>query len=65
MVAMRNAYRISVGKPERIKSLVSPKHRWTDDIVMDLNEIGHEIVDWIHVALDSYWCRTVVNTAIS
>jgi hypothetical protein len=29
-----------VGKPERNKALGKPKHRWEDNITMDLKEIG-------------------------
>jgi hypothetical protein len=36
----RNAYRILVGKPEGKRSLGRPRHRWLDDIKMDLREIG-------------------------
>jgi hypothetical protein len=31
-----NAYRIFVGKPEGRKSLGRPRHRWKDNIKMDL-----------------------------
>jgi hypothetical protein len=42
------AYRILVGKPEEIS--------WEDTIKNDLKEIGHQGVDWIHVAQDkSHW----------
>jgi hypothetical protein len=48
---MRNAYNILVRKPERDSPLGRPRHRWKDDIRMDLRKIGWEIVDWIHQAL--------------
>jgi hypothetical protein len=32
----RNAYRISVGKPEEKRPLGRPRHRWVDNIEMDL-----------------------------
>jgi hypothetical protein len=35
----RNAYRISVGKPEGTRPLERPKLRWEDNIRMDLREI--------------------------
>jgi hypothetical protein len=35
----RNAYRISVGKPEGKKPLGRPRRRWVDNIKMDLREI--------------------------
>jgi hypothetical protein len=36
----RNAYRISVGKPEIKRPLGRPRRRWKDNIKMDLREIG-------------------------
>jgi len=38
---MRNAYNILVGRR---------RHRWEDNIKMDLREIGWEIVEWTHLA---------------
>ncbi|PNF15431.1 hypothetical protein B7P43_G18451 [Cryptotermes secundus] len=43
----RNAYRILVGKPEG-----RPRHRWVDNIKMDLREIGWDGIDWIDLAQD-------------
>jgi hypothetical protein len=36
----RNAYRISVGKPEGKRPLGRPRRRWMDNNKMDLREIG-------------------------
>jgi hypothetical protein len=36
----RNAYRILVGKPEGRRPLGRPRHRWVDNIKIDLREIG-------------------------
>jgi hypothetical protein len=35
----RNAYRVMVGKPEGKRPLGRPKHRWVDNISMDLGEV--------------------------
>jgi hypothetical protein len=35
----RNAYRILVGKPEGKRPLGRPRHKWEDNIRMDLREI--------------------------
>jgi hypothetical protein len=43
----RNAYRIVVGKPEGKRPLGRPRHRWEDNIRMDLREIGWAGRDWI------------------
>jgi hypothetical protein len=36
MLEKRNAYRILVGKPEGKRPLGTPRHRWMDNIKMDL-----------------------------
>jgi hypothetical protein len=36
----RGTYRVSVGKPEGKKPLGRPRHRWEDNIKMDLQEVG-------------------------
>jgi hypothetical protein len=36
----RNAYRLLVGKPEGKRPLVRPRHRWVDNIRMDLGRGG-------------------------
>jgi hypothetical protein len=35
----RNAYRILVGKPEEKRPLGRPRHRWVDNIKMDLRGV--------------------------
>jgi hypothetical protein len=41
---MRNSYNILVGKPERKRLLGRPRHKWKDNIRMDLREIVWEVV---------------------
>jgi hypothetical protein len=36
----RNTYRILVGNPEGERPLGRSRHRWVDNIKMDLREIG-------------------------
>jgi hypothetical protein len=52
MGEVRGAYNILVGKPEGRRPLGRPRHRWEDNIKMDLREIGFGDVDWIHLAQD-------------
>jgi hypothetical protein len=40
MGEMRNAYNILVGKSERKRPLRRSRHRWGDNIRMELREIG-------------------------
>jgi hypothetical protein len=44
--------RLLVGKPEGKRSLRSSRHRWVDNIKMDLGEIGLGGVVWIGLAQD-------------
>jgi hypothetical protein len=36
----RNAYRLLVGKPKGKRPLGRPRHRWVDNIRMDLGDVG-------------------------
>jgi hypothetical protein len=36
----RGVYRALVGKPEEKRPLERPRHRWEDNIKLDLREIG-------------------------
>jgi hypothetical protein len=60
----RNVYRLLVGKPEVKGPLGRPRHRWIDNIKMDLLEIELGGVDWIGLAQDKYRCRAIVNTVM-
>jgi hypothetical protein len=51
-----------VGKPEGKIPLGRPRHRWVDNIKMDLRKIGWGGMDWINLAHDGDWWRTLVNT---
>jgi hypothetical protein len=61
----RNMYRVLVGKPEGKRPLGRPRRRWEDGIKMDLEEIGWEGVDWIHLAQDRDRWRAVVNAVMN
>jgi hypothetical protein len=39
-----------VGKPKGKRPLIRPRHRWEDNIRMELKEVGWEGVDWMHLA---------------
>jgi len=43
-------YRVLVGKPEEKRPLERPRHRWEDNIKMDLQEVGCGGMDWIKLA---------------
>jgi hypothetical protein len=45
LVFQANSYRILVGKPEGKRPLGRARHRWVDNIKMDLREIECDGVD--------------------
>jgi hypothetical protein len=47
---MRNANRVLFREPPELRALGKHKYRWKDKVKMDLNRIGGEGVDWIHLA---------------
>jgi hypothetical protein len=63
--AKRNAYRISVGKPQGKRPLQRPRHRWGDNIKMNLRKTGWGGMDWNHVAQDRDRWRALVNTVMN
>jgi hypothetical protein len=48
----RGVYRVLVGKPEGKRPLGGPRHRWEDNIKMDLQDVECESMDWIELAQD-------------
>jgi hypothetical protein len=52
-----------VGKPEGKRPLGRPRHRWIDDVKIELLEIGLNVVDWIGVAQERY--RSLVNSVMN
>jgi hypothetical protein len=61
----RNVYRLLVGKSKGKRPLRKPRHRWIDNIKMDLLEKGLNVMDWTHLAQDRYRWRALVNSVMS
>ena len=62
---MRGVYRVLVGKPEEKRTLGRPRHRWKDNIHMNLQEAGFGSMDWIELAQDRDRWRTLVNVVMN
>jgi hypothetical protein len=60
----RDVYRVLVGRPEGKRPLGRPRRRWTDDIKMDLREIGIYEANWIRLAQDRVQWQAFVNTVM-
>jgi hypothetical protein len=48
----RGAYQILVGRPEGNKPLGKLRHKWKDNIRLDLQEVGWGGIDWIYLSQD-------------
>jgi hypothetical protein len=53
------------GKPERKRQLGRPRHRWEDNIKMDLRVFVYVGMDWIDVAQDRDRWRAFVNAVMN
>jgi hypothetical protein len=60
----RNAYRILVGEPEGNRPLGRLRHRWVENIKMDLRQIGWDGVELIELAQERDQWRALVNTVM-
>jgi hypothetical protein len=66
MGKQRNAYRVLMEKPEGRRPLGRPRHRWEDNIKMDLKDIRWEGLDWIRLSEDRASSeRAVLNTVVN
>ena len=61
----RSAFKILTGKPTGKKPLGRPRHRWEDNIRVDLKEIGINTRNWVDLAQDSNSWRALVNAALN
>ena len=55
MGARRGVYRALVGKPEGKRPLGRRRHRWEDNIKMDLQEVGYRVwtgLNWLRIGTD-------------
>jgi hypothetical protein len=54
-----------VGKPEGKRPLGRPRHRWVDNVEIDLREIGWDGMDWIDLTHWDQWREnTVMNLRV-
>jgi len=56
---------VLVGNPEGKRPLGRPRHRWEDNIKMDLQEVGCVGMDWIAVAQDRDRWMALVNAVMN
>jgi len=61
----RGVYRVLVGTPEGKGPLGKPRHRWEDNIKMDLQEVVCGGLDWVQLAQDGDRWRALVNAVMN
>jgi len=61
----RGVYRILVRKLEEKRPLGRLRHRWEDNINIDLQEVGYSGMDWIYLAQNMDRWRALVNAVIN
>jgi hypothetical protein len=54
-----------VGRPKWKRPLGRPRHRWKDNIKLDVMEIGIDGASWIQLAQDRFKWRVFVNTVMN
>jgi hypothetical protein len=60
----KGVYRVLVWKPERKRPRWKPRHRWENNIKIDLQEVGCGVMDQIKLAQDRDRWRALVNAVI-
>ena len=58
----RGVHRVLVGKPEGKRPLGRPRHRWVDNIKMDLQEVAGGCGHWMELAQDRDRRQALVST---
>ena len=61
----RGVYRVLVGKLEGKRPLGRPRHRWVDNIRMDLQEVGCGYMAWIGLAQNRDRWRTLMSAVMN
>ena len=57
-------HKVLVGNPEGKRPLGRPRHRWENNIKVDLQEVGRG-GDWMELAQDRDRLRALVNTVMN
>ena len=61
----RGVHKVLVGKPEGKRPLGRPRHRWENNIKMDLQEVGRDCGDWMELVQDRDRWRALVSTVMN
>jgi len=64
-VKRRGAYRVLLGKPEGKRPLGRSRHKWEDNIKMNLQEVAGGGMDWIELVQDRDRWLALVNAVMN
>ena len=65
MEVSRSAFKILTGTPTGNIPLGRPRHRWEDNIRMDLKGITINTRNWVYLAQDRDYWKALVNAALN
>ena len=61
----RYAFKILTGKPTGKRPSGRPRHRWEDNIRIDINETGINTRNWVGLAQDRDYWTALVNVTLN
>jgi hypothetical protein len=61
----RGVYRVLVGRPKDKRPLGRSRHRWEDNVKLDLRAIGTDGANWIQLAQDRVQWQAFVHTVMN
>ena len=61
----RSAFKILTSKSSGKRPLGKRRHRWEDNVRIDLEEIGINAGNWVDSALDMDYWRAIVNATLN
>jgi hypothetical protein len=61
----RGVYNVLVGYPEGKKPMGGPRHRWEDNIKVDLQEVECGDMDWVELTQDRDRWRALVDAVMN
>ena len=61
----RSAFKILTGKSRGKRTLRRTRHKWEDNIRMNLKEVGINTWNWVVLAQDRDYWKALVNAALN
>ena len=65
MEESRSAFKILTGTPAGKRPVGRPRHRWENNIKIDLQKVGIDVKNYIDSAQNTDYCRALVNAGLN